>query len=51
MYAYTQPLFCKEIFEFQQQCGTILNPWELMDPQTKNDSDKTEDIRIPFDPF
>ena len=26
-------------------------PWELMDPWTKNDSDKTQDIHIPFDPF
>ena len=22
-----------------------------MDPRTKNDSDKTQDIRIPFDPL
>ena len=29
----------------------ITSPWELMDPQTKNDSDKTQDICIPFDPF
>ena len=27
------------------------SPWELMDPRTKNDSDKTQDIRMPFDPF
>ena len=27
------------------------SPWELMDPWTKNDSDKTQDIRIPFDPL
>ena len=27
------------------------SPWELMDPRTKNDSDKTQDIRILFDPF
>ena len=27
------------------------SPWELIDPQTKNDSDKTQDMRIPFDPF
>ena len=27
------------------------SPWELMDPRTKNDSDKTQDIRIPFDPL
>ena len=27
------------------------SPWELMDPQTKNDSYKTQDIHIPFDPF
>ena len=27
------------------------SPWELMDPQTKNDSDKTQGICIPFDPF
>ena len=24
------------------------SPWELMDPRTKNDSDKTQDIRIPY---
>ena len=24
------------------------SPWELMDPQTKNDSDKTQDIRMPY---
>ena len=29
----------------------ITSPWELMDPPTKNDSNKTQDIRIPFDPF
>ena len=22
--------------------------WELMDPRTKNDSDKTQDIRMPY---
>ena len=27
------------------------SPWELMDPRTKNDSDKAQDIRIPFDPL
>ena len=27
------------------------SPWKLMDPRTKNDSDKTQDIRIPFDPL
>ena len=26
----------------------ITSPWELMDPRTKNDSDKTQDIRIPY---
>ena len=26
----------------------ITSPWELMDPQTKNDSDKTQDIRMPY---
>ena len=30
---------------------SVTSPWELMDLQTKNDSDKTEDIHIPFDPF
>ena len=29
----------------------ITSPWELMDPRTKNDSDKIQDIRLPFDPF
>ena len=29
----------------------ITSPWELMDPRTKNESDKTQDICIPFDPF
>ena len=24
------------------------SPWELMVPQTKNDSDKTQDIRMPY---
>ena len=28
-----------------------ISPWELMDPRTKNDSDKTQDIHIAFDPF
>ena len=37
-------------------CKTICisyrtSSWELMDPWTKNDSDKTQDICIPFDPF
>ena len=27
------------------------SPWELMDPGTKNDSDKTQDICITFDPL
>ena len=27
------------------------SPWELMDPRTKNDSNKTQDIHIPFDPL
>ena len=27
------------------------SPWELMDPWTKKDSDKTQDICIHFDPF
>ena len=27
------------------------SPWELIDPQTTNDSDETQDIRIPFDPL
>ena len=26
----------------------LTSPWELMDPRTKNDSDKTQDIRIPY---
>ena len=26
----------------------LTNPWELMDPRTKNDSDKTQDIRMPY---
>ena len=26
----------------------ITSPWELMDPRTKNDSDKTQDIRMPY---
>ena len=25
------------------------SPWELMDPRTKNDSDKTQDIKQIFD--
>ena len=29
-----------------KQCLT--SPWELMDPQTKNDSDKTQDICMPY---
>ena len=29
----------------------VQSPWELMDPRTKNDSDKTQDILIPFDPL
>ena len=24
------------------------SPWELMEPWTKNDSDKTQDIRMPY---
>ena len=27
------------------------SPWELMDPQTKNDSDKTQDICMPDSMF
>ena len=27
------------------------SPWELMYHRKKNDSDKTQDIHIPFDPF
>ena len=27
------------------------SPWELMDPRTKNDSDKTQDIRMPDSMF
>ena len=26
----------------------MITPWELMDPRTKNDSDKTQDICIPY---
>ena len=26
----------------------LTSPWELMDPRTKNDSDKTQDIRMPY---
>ena len=37
--------------EFQKTETTTASPWELMDPRTKNDSDKTQDICIPFDPF
>ena len=29
----------------------ITSPWELMDLRTKNDSNKTQDIHIPFDPL
>ena len=29
----------------------VTRSWELMDPQTKNNSDKTQDIGIPFDPL
>ena len=32
-------------------CGSmtkLTSPWELMDPPTKNDSDKTQDIRMPY---
>ena len=32
-------------------CGSmtkLTSPWELMDPQIKNDSDKTQDIRMPY---
>ena len=29
----------------------LTSPWELMDPRTKNVSDKTQDIHIPFEPF
>ena len=24
------------------------SPWELLDPRTKNDTDKTQDIRMPY---
>ena len=26
----------------------MISPWELMDPRTKNDSDKTQDIHMPY---
>ena len=29
----------------------IISPWELMDPRTKNDSDKTQDICMPDSMF
>ena len=32
--------------KFQEHRRT--SPWELMDPQAKNDSDKTQDIHIPY---
>ena len=38
-----------KIYKYMTSIST--SPWELMDPRTKNDSDKTQDIHIPFDPF
>ena len=26
----------------------LTSPWELMDPRTKNVSDKTQEIRMPY---
>ena len=43
-------LHVRHFARFGTICTISTSPWELMDSRTKNDSDKTQDIRIPFDP-
>ena len=38
-------------YSIEVTSNKVTSPWELMDPQTKNDSHKTQDIHISFDPF